>query len=47
MRLDVTIRKVAEKINTSRFEPAGESPPMKDFYANTELVNSLPFDTVE
>ena len=45
MRLDVRIRKVAEKINTSRFEPAGVSPPMKDFYANTELVNSLPFDT--
>ena len=45
MRLDVRIRKVAEKINTSRFEPAGVSPPMKDFYANTELVTSLPFDT--
>ena len=43
MRLDVRIRKVEEKINTTQFELLGESPPMKDFY--TEVVSSLPSDT--
>ena len=45
MRLDVRIRKIEEKINTTKFEPLGASPPMKDFYPNTEVVTSLPFDT--
>ena len=45
MRLDVRIRKIEEKISTTKFEPLGASPPMKDFYPNTKLVNSLPFDT--
>ena len=47
MRLDVRVRKVEEKINTTQFELLGESPPMKDFYVNTELVSSLPFNTGE
>ena len=45
MRLDVRIRKVDQTKNTTKFEPASESPPMKDFYANTEVVSSLPSDT--
>ena len=46
MRLDVRIRKIEEKISTTKFEPLGASPPMKDFYANTEVVaSSLPSDT--
>ena len=47
MRLDVRIRKGEEKINTTQFELLGESPPMKDFYVNTEKVTLLPFDTGE
>lgn len=47
MRLDVRIRKVEKKINTTQFELLGESPPMESFYVNTETVTSLPFDTGE
>lgn len=47
MRLDVRIRKVEKKINTTQFELLGESPPMESFYVNTETVTSLPFDTRE
>ena len=45
MRLDVRIRKVDQTKNTTKFELLGESPPMKDFYPNTEVVSSLPSDT--
>ena len=47
MRLDVRIRKVDQTKNTTKFEPASESPPMKDFYANTDVVSSLPSDAGE
>ncbi len=47
MRLDVRIGKIGETKNTTRFELLGDSPPMKDFYANTEVVSSLTFDTEE
>ena len=47
MRLDVRIRKGAEKINTTQFELLGESPAMKDFYINSEGLTLLPFDTEE
>ena len=43
----IGIRKVEEKENTTQYELLGASPPMKDFYVNTELVTSLPFDAEE
>ena len=46
MRLDVRVRKVGQTKNTTRFKLLGESPPMTDFYPNTEVVVSLlPSDT--
>ena len=47
MRLDVRMRKVEEKTATTKFEPVDESPPMKNFYINTKVVSSLPFDIGE
>ena len=47
MRLDVRIRKVAEKTRTTEYEILGEAPPMKDFYVNTEKLVVLPYDTAE
>ena len=40
MRLDVRIKKAGETKNTTKFELLGESPPMKEFYANTKRVDS-------
>lgn len=50
MRLKMRVKKVRELKNASRFEsvePDGKYRPMKDFYVNTELLSSLPFDTDE
>ena len=45
MRLDVRIRKVEEKINTTKFEVFSECLTTKNFFVNTEAVSSLSFDT--
>jgi len=45
MRLSVRMRPVEEKVNTTLYEPVGDSPPMKNFYLNTEVASALPFDT--
>lgn len=48
MHMDPRMKKVEEKINTTKFEPAGELRPMRNFYPNTEfLSSSLPSDTDE
>lgn len=45
MRLEVTMRRVAETKNTDKFEPDGEPGPMDNFYVNSKAIASLPFDT--
>ena len=47
MRRRARIRRVEEKVNTTHYQFLGESPPMKSFFPNTEIVSSLPFDTEE
>ena len=47
MRLSVRMKPVEEKVNTTLYEPVGDSPPMKNFYLNTEVASALPFDTKE
>ena len=42
MRLSVRMKRVEEKINTTKLEPCGEPAPMDNYYINTELLNSLP-----
>lgn len=45
MRMDIGIVRVAEKTRTTEFQLVGESPPMDNFFVNTERLSSLPFDT--
>ena len=47
MRLDPRMKKIEEKINTTKYEPSGDFRPMRNFYPNTEAMSSLPFDTDE
>lgn len=47
MRLDPRMKRIEEKVNTTKFEPAGEFRPMRNFYPNTEALSVLPFDTNE
>ena len=47
MRLSVRMKPVEEKVNTTLYEPFGDSPPMKNFYLNTEVASALPFDAKE
>ena len=47
MRLTVRMKPVEEKVNTTLYKSVGDSPPMKDFYLNTEVASALPFDTKE
>ena len=47
MRLSVRLKKVEEKVNTTKFEPIDEAPPLKNYYIDTETVSLMPFDTEE
>ena len=47
MRLSVRIRKIEEKINTTKFELLADPAPMDNYYIDTGFLNSLPFDTEE
>ena len=47
MRLSVRMKKVEEKVNTTKLEPCREPAPMDSYYINTEFLTSLPFGTEE
>ena len=47
MRLSVRLKKVEEKVNTTKFEPIDEAPPLDNYYIDTTAVYSMPFDTEE
>ena len=47
MRLSVRLKKVEGKVNTTKFEPIDEAPPLKNYYIDTETVSLMPFDTEE
>ena len=47
MLLRVRMKKVEDKLNTTKFEPCDEPAPLKDHYINTEFLTSLPFGTEE
>ena len=47
MRQSVRLEKVEEKVNTTKFEPIDEAPPLKNYYIDTETVSLMPFDTEE
>ena len=45
MRLSVRIRKFEEKMNTTKFEPLDEAPPLDNYYVHTDALKLMPFDT--
>ena len=47
MRLSVRLKKVEEKVNTTKFEPIDEAPPLDNYYIDTTAVYLMPFDTEE
>ena len=47
MRLSVRLKKVEEKVNTTKFDPIDEAPPLDNYYIDTTAVYSMPFDTEE
>ena len=47
MLLRVRMKKVEDKLNTTKLEPCDEPAPLKDHYINTEFLTSLPFGTEE
>ena len=47
MRHQVIMERIEDKLNTTRFETSSKNPPMTNFYINTEVLKSLPFDTHE
>ena len=47
MLLRVRMKKVEDKLNTTKLEPCDDPAPLKDHYINTEFLTSLPFGTEE
>ena len=44
MRIDVWIKRIEDKVHTTRCEPIGESAVAKDFHINTDLLSSPPLN---
>ena len=42
MLLSVRMKRIEDKFATTKLEPCGEPAPLKNYYINTELLNSLP-----
>lgn len=47
MRLDVRMRSVETKPNTTKYEPVGDFRPMNNLYIHTAVLSSQAFDTKE
>lgn len=44
MRMDTLISRLEEKPRTTEFKLLGESPPMDNFFVNTQILSAFPSD---